>query len=114
MRELSVQIKVYPISLSSENPYRFTADEFTFDPVLENSEAGMCYNCNKDLIVELPTKEILASFSSGRFAIVEFTDTRNRKVRIGTNKIPAIVYLSPNLNSATLKIECKMLNSPLL
>ena len=85
MKELSIQIKVYPVSNMRQDVYRFMADEFEFTPVPESSEAGRC-----------------------------FTDTRHRSFRIGDKKIPAIVSISPNLNSATLKIECKMLSSPLL
>lgn len=114
MRELSIQISVYPVSKMRQDIYRFVADEFTFAPVPEDSEAGRCFNCNKDITVDLPPANVIQDFSSGRFAIVEFRDTRYRKFRVGDNKIPAIVSIIPNLNSATLKIECKMLKSPLL
>lgn len=114
MRELSIQIKVYPVNKMRQDIYRFTADEFDFTPISEMSEAGRCFNCNKDIVVSLPPSNVMSDFASGRFAIVEFTDTRHRNIRIGDNKIPAIVSISPNLNTATLKIECKMLKSPLL
>ncbi len=95
-----------------QDVYRFTADEFTFSPVQESSEAGRCLNCGKELTIGLPPQHVTADFLPGRFAIVEFTDTRHRNVRIGDNKLPAIVSISPHLNSATLKIECRMLHSP--
>lgn len=114
MRELSIQIKVYPVTAMRQDLYRFTADEFEFTPVPENSEAGLCFNCNKDITIDLPSSEVMKEFASGRFAIVEFSDTTHHSIRIGDKKIPAIVSISPNLNSAALKIECKMLNSPLL
>lgn len=114
MRELSIQIKVYPVNKMRQDIYRFTADDFTFSPVPKSSEAGRCFNCNKDITVDRPPENVISDFLPGRFAIVEFTDTRHRSIRIGDNKIPAIVSLSPNLNTATLKIECKMLKSPFL
>lgn len=114
MRELSVQLVIYPITRMSQDVYRLTADPFEFNPVPEDSEAGRCFNCAKEITVDIPPDTILRDFSIGKFAIVEFRDTRYRKFQIGDNKIPAIVSLWPNLNTATLKIECKMLKSPLL
>lgn len=114
MKELSIQIKVYPVTSMRQDVYRFMADEFDFTPVPEFSEAGRCFNCNKDINISLPPSGVMKDFLAGRFCIVEFTDTRHRNFRIGDKKIPAIVSISPNLNSATLKIECKMLSSPLL
>lgn len=114
MRELSIQIKVYPIAKMRQDTYFFTADDFSFTPVPEDLEAGRCFNCNKDITIDLPESDVCRDFSYGRFAIIEFRDTRSRKFRVGDNKIPAIVSISPNINSATLKIECKMIKSPLL
>ena len=114
MKELSIQIKVYPVNNMRQDIYRFIGDEFDFTPVPELTEAGRCFNCNKDINISLPPSEVTKDFLSGSFCIVEFTDTRHRRFRIGDKKIPAIVSISPNLNSATLKIECKMLSSPLL
>ena len=114
MKELSIQIKVYPVSNMRQDVYRFMADEFEYTQVPESSAAGRCFNCNKDISISLPPTGVMKDFLAGRFCIVEFTDTRHRSFRIGDKKIPAIVSISPNLNSATLKIECKMLSSPLL
>lgn len=95
-----------------QDVYRFTADEFTFSPLQESTDAGRCLNCNKDITIDLPPLDVTAEFLPGRFAIVEFTDTKHHNIRIGDRKLPAIVSISPNLNSATLKIECRMLRSP--
>lgn len=35
MKELSIQIKVYPVSNMRQDVYRFMADEFEFTPVPE-------------------------------------------------------------------------------
>lgn len=114
VKELSIQIKVYPVNQMRQDIYRFTADEFTFAPVPEDSEAGRCFNCSKDITIDIPPADTMRDFGLGKFAIVEFVDTEYRSIRIGDNKIPAIVSISPNLNSATLKIQCKMLKSPFL
>lgn len=114
MRELSIQIYIYPVTSMRQEVYRLTADAFDFNPVPEDSEAGLCFNCNKNITIDLPNSNVLRDFATSRFAIVEFRDTRYRKFRVGDGKIPAIVAIFPNLNSATLRIECKMLKSPLL
>lgn len=114
MRELSIQICIYPVTSMRQEVYRLTADAFDFNPVPEDSEAGRCFNCNKDITVDLPHDNVLRDFATSKFAIVEFRDTRYRKFQVGEKKIPTIVTIFPNLNSATLRIECKMLKSPLL
>lgn len=114
MKELSIQIKVHPVTTMRQEVYHFMAEEFEFTPLLENSEAGYCFNCNKDVIISLPPSEVTREFIAGRFAIVEFTDTKHRAYLVGDKKIPAIVSISPHLNTATLKIESTMLYSPLL
>ena len=38
MKELSIQIKVYPVSNMRQDVYRFMADEFEFTPVPESSD----------------------------------------------------------------------------
>ena len=70
MRELSIQLNVYPIAKMRQDIYRFIADEFTFSPVPEDSEAGRCYNCNKEITVDLPPADVIRDFSSGKFAII--------------------------------------------
>lgn len=114
MKELSVQIKIHPVTKMRQGVYHFMAEAFDFAPLAEFSEAGCCFNCDKDIIISLPTSEVAREFMSGRLAIVEFTDTRHQVFRVGDKKIPAIVSISPNLNTATLRITCKMLESPLL
>lgn len=114
MRELSIHIKVFMLNSKTQNPYTFIADDVSFSPVPEVSDAGTCYNCSVDIPIELPTPKILSAFSQGRFTQVEFTDTKGKRIRIGNKDTPAITSITPLLNSATLKIDCKMLESPLL
>ena len=59
MKELSIQIKVYPVSNMRQDVYRFMADEFEFTPVPESSEAGRFFNCNKDISISLPPSGVL-------------------------------------------------------
>ena len=66
MRELSIQLNVYPIAKMRQDIYRFIADEFTFSPVPEDSEAGRCYNCNKEITVDLPPADVIRDFFFGQ------------------------------------------------
>lgn len=112
MKELSVLVFVIPFGNTRKDRYAFLADSFDFIPVPENSSAGIAYNCNKDIIIDRPEKEVIKEFASGLSARVVFTDSRENQYAIGDKDIPAIVSINPNLNSATLKIECKMIHSP--
>ncbi len=110
MKEFSIQLKVYPLSPMLESVYLFTADEFTFVPVPEDSEAGRCFVCDKEITIDQPGANTLGEFSVERTSVVEFRDTSGKKIRIE----PALVSILPNLNTATLKIESKMRRSPFL
>lgn len=72
MRELSIQLNVYPIAKMRQDIYRFTADEFTFAPVPEDSEAGRCFNCNKEITVDLPPEDVIRDFSSANLLSLNF------------------------------------------
>ena len=93
MKELSIQIKVYPVSNMRQDVYRFMADEFEFTPVPESSEAGRCFNCNKDISISLPPSGVMKDFLAGRFCIVEFTDTGVSGS--GTKKYPPLSRYRP-------------------
>ena len=114
MNEISIHINVYPIKKLEQSVYKFEADSFDFDPTPEDNNAGRFYNCDKDIYISKPSAEILKEFSNPQYAIVEFTSTRQEKYRIGTSQIPALISLSPHLNTATLHVKCKMIHSPLI
>lgn len=114
MKELSIIISVTPITKMKKSNYTFIADPFTFTPAIEKSAAGNLFNCNQDITIECPSDNIINEFHSDRYAIVSFRDTSDRIIAVGTQDMPAIVTVCPNLNSGTLKIECKMLRSPFL
>lgn len=112
MKELSINILVTPCTKMRKESYRFIADEFSLAPTIENSSAGNLFNCSTDIVIDRPDKDTLQEFASGRKVTVQLTDTSNGKVVLGNNDLPAIVSICPYLNSARLKIECKMLQSP--
>ena len=112
MKELSINIVVTPCTTMRKESYRFIADEFSLAPTIENSSAGNLFNCSTDIVIDRPDKDTLQEFASGRKVTVQLTDTSNGKVVLGNNDLPAIVSICPYLNSARLKIECKMLQSP--
>lgn len=114
MKELSIIVSITPITNMKKSNYTFLADPFTLNPVIEKSPAGSLFNCNQDITIECPDDATINEFHPGRYAIISFRDTSGRTINVGTQEVPATVTISPNLNSATLKIECKMLHSPFL
>lgn len=112
MKELSINILITPCTKMRKESYRFIANEFSLAPTIESSSAGNLFNCNTDIVIDRPDKDTLQEFTSGRKVTIQFTDTSNGKVILGNNDMPAIVSINPYLNSAKLKIECKMLQSP--
>lgn len=114
MKELSIIISAIPVTNMKKSNYTFIADPFTFTPAIEKSSAGNLFNCNKDIIIESPDRDIMNEFHPGRYAIVTFRDTSDQTITVGTQEMPATITICPNLNSAILKIECKMLRSPFL
>lgn len=114
MKELSIIILITPVTNMRKSNYAFIADPFTFAPIIEKSSAGNLFNCNQDITIECPDDTTVNEFHSGRYVIVSFRDTSGQTINVGTQEIPATITIFPNLNSATLKIECKMLRSPFL
>ncbi len=113
MKELSIIISVTPVGKMNKGNYTFISDPFSFSPVIESTSAGNLFNCDKDITIELPDRDTIKEFQPGRSAIVSFRDTSGRAITIGTQEMPATLSISPNLNSATLILKCKMLHSPL-
>lgn len=114
MKELSIHIKIHMYQNSHSYTYGFMCEEFDFDPTPEESNAGIIYNCDKDIVIEKPSSDVLKEFMTAKDSIVEISDTKGKHYRIGNNQIPAYVSIVPHLNTATLKIRCKMLFSPLI
>lgn len=112
MNELSIILSITPIGAMSKNNYRFIADPFEIKATPESSESGYVFNCDNEIVIELPDKKTLEEFSFGRSVLLNCKDSKGHKLQIGTQNIPATVYIAPNLNSAKLFIKCKMLNSP--
>lgn len=113
MRELSIIVKVIPLSSGGSVTHNFIADAFDFVPKAEESEAGICYVCDKDIVCHPVTADVIRAFQGGIWAKVQFRDTRGHVFTIGTDTVPATVSLSPNLNTLTLQVRCRMLSSPL-
>nr|DAX87420.1 MAG TPA: hypothetical protein [Caudoviricetes sp.] len=114
MKELSIIISVTPIANMKKSSYTFIADPFDFSYTIEKTNAGNCFNCDKDITIELPDSDIVHEFSTTRRVIVHLRDSSNRIINLGTTDIPALVTIVPYLNTATLNIVCKMLRSPFI
>ena len=114
MKELSIIISVTPIANMKKSSYTFIADPFDFSYTIEKTNAGNCFNSDKDITIELPDSDIVHEFSTTRRVIVHLRDSSNRIINLGTTDIPALVTIVPYLNTATLNIVCKMLRSPFI
>ena len=114
MRELTITLRVKPTGKMKKEEYRFLADPFSFTPSITDSVSGKLLDCSKDITIETPDVDTLREFSTARSAIIYLCDSLEKNIAIGTDDIPALVSISANLNSATLKISCKMLYSPFL
>ena len=114
MKELSIIISVTPIANMKKSSYTFIADPFDFSYTIEKTNSGNCFNCDKDITIELPDSDIVHEFSTTRRVIVHLRDSSNRIINLGTTDIPALVTIVPYLNTATLNIVCKMLRSPFI
>ena len=112
MKEQSINILVTPCTKMRKESYRFIADEFSLAPTIENSSAGNLFNCSTDIVIDRPDNDTHQDFASVRLVTVQLADSSIGKVVFGNNDLPAIVSICPYLNSARLKIECKMLQSP--
>ena len=95
MKELSIIISVTPIANMKKSSYTFIADPFDFSYTIEKTNAGNCFNCDKDITIELPDSDIVHEFSTTRRVIVHLRDSSNRIINLGTTDIPALVTIVP-------------------
>ena len=89
MKELSIIISVTPKNKMKKSSYTFIADPFDFNYTIEKTSAGNCFNCDKDITIELPDSDIVREFSVTRQVIVHLRDSSNRIINLGTTDIPA-------------------------
>lgn len=104
----------------TQKTFQFMADEFTFEPSATEDNGGIYWDCGKTFVVDMPSSEALNLLKTPRKAIVTLSSlTRMSSLSapnvfpIGTETIPARVYLTPHLNKAHLVVSCKMLRNPL-
>ena len=117
MIEFSNLVQVTPTGQGNSNPgkvFQFVADSFSFLPQLTDNEAGNHWNCDKTIVIDIPSGDARRFFSIERNAVVTIRTSDRRHYQIGTVDIPARVQISSNLTSANLIIKCKMLADPLL
>lgn len=117
MTEFSNLVSVTLVG-SSQKTFQFVADEFTFEPSVTEDNGGISWDCGKTFVVDMPDSEALNQLKTPRKAIVTLSSlTRMNSAPnvfpIGTEAIPARVYLAPHLNKAHLVVSCKMLKNPL-
>lgn len=119
MTEFSSLVGVTLVGNASKM-FQFLADEFTFEPSATEDNGGIYWDCSKTFVVDMPDSEALKELKVPRKAIVNLTALAPKKsaagsymVYLGTEQVPARVYLSPYLNKAQLVVNCKMLKNPL-
>lgn len=124
MKELSQIIELFPISELPEDfnllhitedwlpGYQVRADDFILDPKPEYSEAGIIFNCDKELTIDTPDEKTIKSFPYYVSSIIRLKDTSGRNIILGSREMPARVIISPSLQKSRLLIQCKMLKSP--
>ena len=105
---------VRPLFLTEERTYTFDTDSFTFEPTSSDEDGGMLYNCDHVFVIDTPDKDTITFFSQPRTSIVTLKDSHQRPYHVGTEDLPARVYLQPHLNKTRLYISCKMLSNPLI
>lgn len=110
MKELSTVIEV--THLRSGDVKKILAEQFTFEVTPEKTEAGIAFNCSKDIAIEKLDKTTRERFSTPQSCIVKFKDNTNQFYVIGEKNLPAKVTINNLLNSDSLSLECKMLTNP--
>ena len=114
MKELSVVLKVKPVRKMKKDEYVFWADHFSFVPTNSDSTPGRLFDCSQNIAIETPDIETLKEFECERSVIVRLRDSSGNEIAVGTEDIPALLSISANLNTATLRISCKMIHSPFI
>lgn len=110
MKEFSTKIEVTPIG---QEAFLFFSDAFHFNPLTQENESGLVYNCNKSFTIEKSPAHIGKIFEQPIPCKVCLFTLENEIITIGTPDIPAFVTITPHLNTATLSVKCLMCTSPL-
>ena len=113
MKELTTRLTLFPLAKTKEESYLFFADRFDFVPAVSESKAGIEYKCDKDLVIEKPDDAVCREFSKQIPCLLNFKDSKDNDITVGTKDIPALAVINPHLNTATLSVKCSMLQSPL-
>lgn len=60
----TVQVSlVNPNRVEQKKVYEFIADTFSYIPQLTDNEAGISWNCDKTIVIDLPDEETRRTFS---------------------------------------------------
>ena len=101
-------------SLDGKTTFEFVVDEFaSYAPTTSDDAAGLCWNCDRTWIIDLPSSDVLSYFSIYRSVIITIR-SKLRTYQIGSINMPAKVMITPNLAKAQLIMTCKSLKHPLL
>lgn len=124
MKELSSVISIYPVSeLTTGNPRPWdneikgvhsflSIDDFTIDPQIEDSDAGIIFNCGKVINISTPTDAELSRFSTYVKSVIIIKDTEGNKYEIGSETLPGMVLIQAGIQRSRLHIQAKTLINP--
>ena len=118
MKEFTGHIRLELIRSSvngTGDPQQFDlmAQPFEVDIPATEEDGGIRRTFNQQLVIDTPSDEILRTFSIPRSAIVTLFDNRHEEYRIGTDDIPARVWIDRHLQCSILRVVCAMISNPL-
>ena len=91
--------------------YEFESDDFTIQETVNKGEHGIRYEIDKQIIIEMPDRNILRKFGITRRCIVRIKDASGRQYIIGSTQFPAQVRILPGLNKAVLYLKSASITS---
>lgn len=114
-KSISIDFTVIPLQKKHKDEFIFSSvSDMKLNVVDEDSEDGTVVNCTNDIVIDKPDALTLRVFATRIQSILIFKDTNGNIYHLGSESYPAIVYISPRLNSAVLKVIYKSPISPFI
>lgn len=91
--------------------YEFDTDDFTIQETVNKGDHGIRYEIDKQIIIEMPDRNLLQKFGITRRCIVRIKDASGRQYIIGSAQFPAQVRILPGINKAVLYLKSASISS---
>jgi hypothetical protein len=105
MKEITNLVKVTPIPEATNTQKTFHADTFEFAPERVQSDSGISYNCDLDLVIDTPSDTICKQFATPVSSIVRLSDSVGATYILGKDELPTKVMIQKQLNKSRLIIR---------